>query len=332
MVLLAVDDSIFDAFLAPRTLSRLASRATIVRAGAKDWTTHPDVGRARVVVTGWGSAALDAEVLERAPELMALVHTGGTVKSIVKPEVWKRRGFAVSSQVEANAAPVAAHTASVIVLALRGTWDLREQYRQGRGAFYASRQRITDRSRGMVNRTVGIVSASRIGREVIELLRPWPVSLVVYDPYLSQADAEALGATWVESLVELASRSDVLSIHTPLLPETVGLIDAEVLAALPDHSVVVNTSRGAIIDEPALVAELVSGRLSAVLDVTNPEPPVDDSPLWHLDNVFLTPHVAGSLGTELEVLGSQAVDEAIRVLLGEPLLHEVDPQTLANQA
>lgn len=332
MVLLAVEAPIFDAFLTARTLSRLGHRATVVRADAATWTTHPALSRARVVVTGWGSAGLDAEVLGRAPELMALVHTGGSVKSVVDPAVWDRRGFVVSSQVEANAAPVAAHTAATIVLALRGTFGLREQYRRERGAFHSSIERVTDRSRGMAHRTVGIVSASRIGREVVELLRPWPLGLAIYDPYLSPAAAEALGATWVESLVELARRSDVLSIHTPLLPETVGLVDAEVLAALRDGAVVVNTARGAIVDEPALVAELVSGRLSAVLDVTHPEPPADDSPLWDLDNVFLTPHVAGSLGTELEVLGAQAIDETLRVLAGEPLLHEVSPDTLALQA
>ena len=332
VVLLAVDDAIFDAFLTTRTLSRLGSRATVVRADAATWTTHPALPSARVVVTGWGSARLDAGVLARAPELMALVHTGGTVKAVVDPAVWTRRGFAVSSQVEANAAPVAAHTASMIVLALRGTFGLREQYRRERGALFASVERVTDRSRGMAHRTVGIVSASRIGREVVELLRPWPLTLAIYDPYLTPAAADALGATWVESVVDLARRSDVLSIHTPLLPETVGLISAEVLAALRDRAIVVNTSRGAIIDESALVAELVAGRLSAVLDVTDPEPPVEDSPLWDLDNVFLTPHVAGSLGTELEVLGAQAIDETIRLLAGEPLLHEVSPDTLAHQA
>lgn len=332
VVLVAVDDEIFDAFLTPRTLSRLAGRATVVRADAQDWTNHPDLATARVVVTGWGSAKLDAEVLSRSPQLTGLVHTGGTVKSVAAPEVWDRRGFTVSSQVVANAAPVAAHTASMIVLALRGTLGLRELYRKERGAGYARMDWVTDRSRGMAHRTVGIVSASRIGREVVELLRPWPLSLMIYDPFLTPAAAEAMGATWVESLVELASRSDVLSIHTPLLPETTGLVSAEVLAALRDEAIVVNTSRGAIIDEPALVAELVSGRLSAVLDVTSPEPPVADSPLWELDNVFLTPHVAGSIGTELEVLGAQAIDETLRLLAGEPVLNEVSPDTLAHQA
>ncbi|MGA4508232.1 hydroxyacid dehydrogenase [Propionibacteriaceae bacterium G1746] len=332
-VLVCLDDEIFDAFLTPRVLARLASRATVTRAGAADWTTHAGLADADVVVTGWGSARLTADVLARAPRLRGLVHTGGSVRGVVDPAALARPGFVVSSQVNANAAPVAAHAAASIIFAMRGVFDLRDDYRRRRGAsdepWLAT---ITDRRRGLAGRTLGIVSASRIGRQVMELLRPWPLNLLVYDPYADAADIDHLGATLVPDLAELAGRSDVLSIHTPLRPETRGLVSRDVLAAMRDGATVINTARGAVVDEPALVAELVSGRLSAVLDVTDPEPPAPDSPLWDLDNVFLTPHIAGSLGTELEVLGAQAVDEALRVLQGEPLLHEVSPDALAREA
>ncbi|MGA4670424.1 hydroxyacid dehydrogenase [Propionibacteriaceae bacterium Y1923] len=331
-MLLALDDDIFDAFLTPEALGRLAGQARVARAGAQDWTGHPDLAEARVVVTGWGSARLDPEVFARAPRLTALVHTAGTVKAVLDPSAWHRPGFVVSSQVEANAAPVAAHTAALVVLALRGTLGLRERYRRDRRDLFTRRGWVTDPSRGLAGRSVGILSASRIGREVIELLRPHPVQVLLYDPYVSPAEAEALGVTWVASLTELAERSDVFSIHAPWLPETEGMVDAEVLAALHDDATVVNTARGAIVDEAALVAELVTGRLNAVLDVTWPEPPADDSPLWDLDNVFLTPHVAGSLGSELAVMGGQAVDEVLRLLAGKALRHEVDPRSFAQQA
>ena len=334
VVLLAIDDDFFDAFLTPRLVARLATRATVVRAHPHDWRDHPALANAEVVITGWGSAGLDAATLSRAGRLKGLVHTGGSVRKVVDPQVWAQRpGFVVSSQVTANSAPVAAHTASMIVLALRGAFFLREDYRRTRGADAKARLRwITERTRGMAGRTVGIVSASRIGREVMNLLRPWPISLLVYDPFLDAAEADALGTELVGSVVDLARRSDVLSIHTPLLPETTGLISREVLAALPDGATVINTARGAVVDEPALVDELVSGRLSAILDVTHPEPPPPDSSLWDLDNVFLTPHIAGSIGTELEVLGSQAVDETLRLIAGEPLFSEVSPEGIERQA
>lgn len=331
VVLLALEDRIFDAFLPPRVLNRLSARATVVRADAADWPRHPAVPEADVVVTGWGSAPLDAETFARAARLRGLVHTAGTVKSLISGEVWNRPGFRVSTQVESNAAPVAAFTASTIVLAMRGAFRLREAYRDSRGST-DNLTWVLNRNVGLAGRTLGIVSASRIGRQVMQLLRPWPISLLVHDPFVDAAAADAMGATLVESLTELASRSDVLSIHTPLLPETVGLVSREVLAALPDDACVINTARGAVIDEAALVDELVSGRLSAVLDVTHPEPPAPDSVLWTLDNVFLTPHIAGSIGTELEVLGSQAVDDAIRLLNGDRLLHELSPEGFSQQA
>ena len=102
------------------------------------------------------------------------------------------------------------------------------------------------------------------------------------------------------------------------------MIGARELAALPDRATFINTARSALVDEDALVRELQSGRIDAVLDVTWPEPPSADSPLWTLPNVTLTPHVAGSAGNELVRMGSSAVREVARVLRGESLHHAVD--------
>jgi phosphoglycerate dehydrogenase-like enzyme len=169
---------------------------------------------------------------------------------------------------------------------------------------------------GNVAKCVGIVGASHVGRLVIELLRPFSIDVVVYDPFLAPADAAALGVTLVENLDELCAAVDVLSIHAPDVEATRGMIGAVQLAALHDGAVLVNTARPALIDQEALLVELQSGRISAVLDVTTPDPLPSEHALLALPNVFVTPHIAGSLGTELYRMTDLAVEEVERFTQG----------------
>jgi phosphoglycerate dehydrogenase-like enzyme len=110
------------------------------------------------------------------------------------------------------------------------------------------------------------------------------------------------------------------------------MVNGDRLAAMRTGATLINTARGSLVDQDALLAELRRGRISAMLDVTEPEITVTDSPLWDLPNVILTPHVAGALGNELARLGSDAVDEVLRVIGAEPLRHPVDPAVLAITA
>lgn len=216
----------------------------------------------------------------------------------------------------------------MIVLSLKNVFVLRERYRSLRDPG-AARAAGAD---GIPFRRVGIVGASRIGRGVIERLRPFEAEIGLFDPFFTADEAERLGVRRFGDLVELARWSEVFSVHAPWLPATEGLIDAEVLAALPDGAHLINTARGAVVDEAALVAELQTGRIDAVLDVSWPEPPAADSPLWTLPNVFLTPHIAGSQGTEFRLLGRSGTAEVLRVIAGEPLQHGVDRAAYARQA
>ncbi|WP_272868247.1 NAD(P)-dependent oxidoreductase, partial [Mangrovactinospora gilvigrisea] len=137
--------------------------------------------------------------------------------------------------------------------------------------------------------------------------------------------AERLGAAPVD-LDTLARRSQVVSLHAPDLPETRQLLDRRRLALLPDGALVVNTARGALIDTAALAEEAASGRLDAVLDVTDPEPLPPGHPLFDLPNVLLTPHLAGALGNEVPRLGEAALAELHRYAAGQALDHEVRPE------
>ena len=141
----------------------------------------------------------------------------------------------------------------------------------------------------------------------------------------------ALGAEKVE-LDELLRRSDVVSLHAPSLPETQHLLDARRLALLRDGAILINTARGALVDGDALAAELVAGRIDAVIDTTDPEILPADSPLYELPNVFLTPHIAGAMGTETQRMADLALDEIERLAKGEPLAHEVRREDLARIA
>ena len=287
------------------------------------------IADAEVLVTGWGSTALTpAFVRSHAPRLRLVVHTGGSVRDIFPRELYDL-GLRVSAQAATNAAPVGQFATAVIILALKKAFLHRERYRTDR---HRAVELLTDTSLGLYRRRVGVVGASQIGRLVIDNLVAMNAHVSLYDPFVGPHEAARLGVELADDLCSLAASVDLLSIHAPLLDSTRGMIDAGVLACLPDDAIVVNTARGAIVDEDALVAELVTGRLSAVLDVTYPEPPREDSPLWTLPNVFLTPHLAGALGTEVSMLGDAAWGEVRRWMTGEPLLHELVPEVFDSRA
>ncbi|GAA2153066.1 MULTISPECIES: hydroxyacid dehydrogenase [Glycomyces] len=279
-----------------------------------------------VIVSGWGAPPLDAAVLERAPKLRAVLHAAGSVKGLVGDALWER-GIAVASAAGANALPVAEYTLAAILMAGKGIFGLRERFRAERSFELG----YIHPEVGNFGLRVGLIGASAIGRRVIELLRPFDVEVLLADPFVSEDEAAALGVRLVD-LDHLVAQAAVVSVHAPDLPETRHLIDAERLAAMKDGTVLINTARGRLVDTDALVAELRTGRLAAVLDVTHPEPPQADSPLFDLPNVFMTPHVAGSQGNELARMGLCTVEEAERFAAGQPLLNRVDPELLGRRA
>ncbi|MFC0551452.1 hydroxyacid dehydrogenase [Planotetraspora thailandica] len=274
---------------------------------------------AQVLLTGWGSPVIDERALDHAPRLRAVVHAAGTVKSHVTQAVFDR-GIQVSSAADANAIPVAEYTVAMILLANKAVPLLAQEYRARRAAIDLVAEYPDIGNHG---KAVGLIGASRIGRRVAELLRPFDLEVLVSDPYFDESAAASLGVRKAD-LDELFSSCDVVSLHAPAIAETRGLVSAARLSAMRDGATLINTARGSLVDHDALVAELRRGRIRAVLDVTEPEITPASSPLWDLPNVILTPHVAGSLGNELARLGSQALDEVFRVIGGEPLRHRVD--------
>ena len=316
--------AIFDAPARQRLLDLVDTDPDLV---LDDLTTEPAqraLANAEVLVTGWGCPPLDAGVLRAAPRLRAVVHTAGTVKGHVTEACWDR-GLQVTSAAAANAVPVAEYTLAAILFANKRVLPARDAYRRTRDTagtdWYA---RLS--TAGNYRRRIGIIGASRIGRRVIELLRPFDLQVLVSDPCLDAAGAADLGVQ-LATLPELFAGCDIVSVHAPWLPSTEGLVSRELLAAMPDRATLINTARGALVDQQALERELVSGRLDAVLDVTEPEVLPAASPLYDLPNVLLTPHIAGSMGVELRRMADFALDELERWTRDLPFL---DPVTRAD--
>ena len=285
------------------------------------------LAEAEILLTCWGATPLTTEVLDRAPRLKAVVHAAGSVKHHVTEACWQRR-LAVTSAAAANALPVAEYTLAAILLAGKRALHAAQRYAQVR----APHDWLAESADwGNHRRTVGLVGASRIGRRVIELLRPFDFEVLLYDPYVAPDEAAALGVETTD-LDALCARSSIVSVHAPQLPATQRMIGPRQLALMPDGGTLINTARGSLVDEEALLRHLTSGRLHAVLDVTDPEVPAPGSPLYELPNVLLTPHVAGSLGNELHRMADQALDEVARYGRGEPFAEAVRPADLTRSA
>lgn len=135
------------------------------------------------------------------------------------------------------------------------------------------------------------------------------------------------------SLTELFATSDIVSLHSPLLPETTGMITGELIRSMKSAATFINTARGAIVRENELIDALRERTdLTAILDVTYPEPPVPESRLYDMDNIVITPHIAGSAGTEVARLGVAKLSEALKYINGEPLQYQITEEKYHHMA
>jgi phosphoglycerate dehydrogenase-like enzyme len=316
----------------PETLARLNACCDVLSEHPLKQLDTPEarqmLSQAEVLVTGWGTQYLSRDLLRQAPNLRLIAHGAGTVKFTVDPYAYER-GIRVTHAAEANAVPVAEFSLAAILFANKRIFDLRDYYRDdhSRRTSYA----LQDQAIGNFMRTVGIIGASRIGRRVIQLLRPFDVTVFLYDPFVPANDPLAQEVELTD-LNTLMARSDVVSLHAPALPSTSGMMGKEQFALMRDGATFINTARGSLVDEMALLEELKTGRINAILDVTDPEIPADDSPFFTLPNVFLTPHIAGAVGTERSRLGMMAADEVERYVRGQPLQYEITQDLLERTA
>jgi phosphoglycerate dehydrogenase-like enzyme len=284
---------------------------------AENILAHPELLReVDVLLSGWGAPFMDEAFLASVPHLQVVFYGAGSIRGFATDALWER-GVLVTSAQEANAIPTAEYALAAILFSLKHGWRLARTTR--RAQQFPTRDEVP----GVYGATVGIISLGMVGRKVRELLRPFQVRVLAYDPYVSMEEAAALNVSLC-SLEDLFREARVVTLHTPLLPETTGMIRGTHLASMSPGSTFINTARGGLVRHAEVISVLQQrGDLHAVLDVADPEPPPPGSPLYTLSNVTLTPHIAGSLGSERRRLGEVMLAELRRFVAGEPLQHMI---------
>ena len=240
-----------------------------------------------VCISCWGTPPFTKDILDEANKLRLIAHSAGSVKPILTDHVWKNN-VKVTSATPGIATAVAEITLGLMIVSLKRVVQFNALIHKGD---WRVEEEIS-KAKSLYNVTIGVVGASYVGRNVIKLLKAFTVDILLYDPYVSQDEAQALGVS-LTSLEELLSKSDVVSLHAPIIPETYHMLNRHNIKLLQPGAILINTAIGPLIDENALIERLKKGDVFAYLDRTDPEPPSPDNPLRTLPNVILTPHIAG---------------------------------------
>lgn len=283
---------------------------------------------ADVAITCWRTPAFTDEMLERLPRLKLIAHAAGAVKNLVPASFWKTNRR-ITSNAPIIAEDVAQTTLALMLTSLKRLWQLNARTASGEWTGGESGNFTTRRLDGL---TVGLVGASLVGKEVIRLIKPFNCEILMADPYLCPLEAEELGVKLM-TLNEMIPLSDVLSLHAPANEDCRHMLNASNIPMMKDGCLLINTARGMLIEESALIKELQTGRIMACLDVTDPEPPAQDSPLRSLANVVLTPHIAGGHTINgRKMMGRNIVAETYNYLVKGLLKFDVRNETLAHMA
>jgi phosphoglycerate dehydrogenase-like enzyme len=334
-ILYLLTREMFAACFRPIDIERLEAGVQPVAGPMRDAKDMPPTDRlaeADIILTCWGSPPVKADLLAAAGRLRFVMHSAGSVRHLVDETFW-RRGIRLSSCNHALAVGVAEMILGFLIVAGKRGWAIPPLVRAGdwsRGTDELDAERH-ERIVEMFDITVGVISASLVGRHLCRLLRNFEVQTLLYDPYVSDSDAAELGALKT-NLDDLLRRSDMVSLCAPALPETRHMMGAREFGLMKDRAIFINTSRGQNVDEVALAAELGRRPLFAMIDVTDPEPPPEDHPFFKLPNVIVTPHLAGHTSNGRFRQGKYAVDEILRFIRGEPLLNEITPERLERMA
>lgn len=286
--------------------------------------TRPEV---QWLFSTWGMPALTPEQLDRLPHLRAVFYGAGSVQGFARPLL--ERDIKVVSAWAANAVPVAEFTLAQILLACRRVWPHALQLREQKSPAAWKVQGAC----GAFGTRVALIALGMVGRRVAELLRPFDLQVLGYDPYVNDETFTRLRLQRA-SLEECFETAEVVSIHLPNLPATKHLIGRGLLQRLRPNATLINTARGGVLDAQALF-DVLRARpdVTAFIDVTDPtEPPPAGSPYYDLPNLILTPHIAGALGNELARMGLFIAEEAERLARGESLHYAVTLKMLEMMA
>lgn len=283
-----------------------------------------ELAEVEVVFSTWRTPTLSPERMAALSKLKAFFYAAGTVKHFAMPLL--ERGVKLMSAWRMNAIPVAEFTLAQILLSTKSYFANVDAFGPAVG------RDAVPIGLGTYEQTVALLGAGAIGRKVIELLKPFQLDVTVFDPYLPDEDAKSLGVRKV-SLETAFADSIVVSNHLANVPATAGMLHRSHFASMPAGATFINTGRGAQVVEAELIEVLRSRPdVYALLDVTEPEPPLKDSPLWTLPNARLSSHIAGSQGNEVVRMADLAIEEFVCWEKGDPLRHEVTMAMLERMA
>ena len=309
----------------PARRERLESMGSVTWNPASEQFTaaelRSEVRDVDVCVTGWGTAKIDERVLRDADALDLVAHIGGSVASVGSHDLYDR-GVTVCNANDVMAKYVAEAIVGYALAWLRRIPQFDATLKAG-----GWKDGFADVA-SLFESTVGFVGLGDVGRNLAKLLAPFDVDILVYDPYVTDEELAAYDAVREADLQTVLAASEVVSIHAPKTEETLHMFDADRLAQLSDGSLLINAARGAIVDEAALLAELRTGRIAAVLDVFEKEPLSEDSDLRTVDNAILQPHVAAAPARVH--LTDAILDELARYADDRPLKRTVSRERFAG--
>lgn len=278
-------------------------------------SNHPAITDAHAIFGTWGFPVLTPDQIKACKALEIIFYSAGSIKKFGRP--FLEAGIPICTAKWANARVVADTCAAQITLSAKQFFARSRAYAspEVRPALEAASYKIA----ALNGSKLALIGCGVIAREIIHRLRGLRLEIHVVDPYLKPEDADALNVTLV-SLEDAFANCDIISNHLPDLPELTGLIGEGHFASMRPFATFINTGRGAQIVEGDLI-RVFSERtdLTALLDVTEPEPPAKDSALYNLPNVILTPHLAGCIGAEFNFLLEEVIESSERWLKGEKL-------------
>lgn len=320
---LSLEKDVFDLCYDSNTQQKLQSIVELVGGippkgeYTREWLLQ-NIKEAETCITGWGSIPLDDELLNEAKRLKILFHTAGTVRNL-RYDKAARRNLRMTSNAAINAIPVAEFILGIILSGLKGVYQYQERFgKKGKRAWKGD----ISISPGYYGIIIGIIGLGHIGNKLLKLLEDFEFKVLVCSSHLTESEAHRLNIRKVD-IDELMSQSNAIVLCGANLSKNRYMINARCLALMKDNALFINAARGALVDETALLKELERGRITAFLDVTDPEPPEEGHPFYTLPNCILTPHIAGSFGNECYRLGKATLDEVKRYLKGEPLKNEL---------
>lgn len=289
---------------------------------AENFAEHADgLADVEVIFATWGMVSFEDKHFRAMPKLKAVFYAAGNVRAFAQPLI--DNGVTLVSAWQTNAIGVAEMCLSQILLSLRGYFRFVRGYKDQKT--FEAKQFPRP---GVNGETIGMIGMGKIGQRLTELLQDYPLKVIAYDPFLTPERAAQQNVE-LASLAQIFSESMVVCNHMPDLDDTRGVLNRAHFESMRDGATFVNTGRGAQVVETDLVEVLkLRSDLTALLDVTWPEPPPEDSPLWELSNVLISPHIGGATGDEVVRLADLATEEFIAWRAGKPLQHEVTAEIL----